>query len=94
MQRAKDYNFVVLLSAGDGAVAGSAVAVSVLSEQVQLPDQSLVTVEPGGLHAEQWQQSRRTCTTHGGIDFVYCHFQVRVMCSRAAEGRDDHRGRQ
>lgn len=39
MQRAKDYNFVVLLSNGDGALAGSAVAVSVLSEPVQLPDQ-------------------------------------------------------
>lgn len=43
MQRAKDYNFVALLSTGDGAVAGSAVAVSVLSEPVQLPDQPLLS---------------------------------------------------
>ncbi len=91
MQRAKDYNFVVLLSTGDGAVAGSAVAVSVLSEPVQLPDRSLLSQVDFMLNNDSRVAER---TAHGGIDFVYCHVQVRVMCSRAAEGRHGHRGRQ
>ena len=79
MQRAKDYNFVVLLSTGDGAVAGSAVAVSVLSEPVQLPDQPLLSQVDFMLN--NGSRVAEPAPHMGGIDFVYCHFQVRACAA-------------